>query len=80
MLMSDRAPIAEPADCFVTVNGEMHRFVAGVSALSVVRDLGFDGRPIAVELNGQVVPRAELDRRVLVHGDRLEVVTLVGGG
>ena len=51
---------------------------------STVRDLlallGLAGRPAAVEVNRAVVPRAEHAARALAEGDRVEVVTLVGGG
>jgi thiamine biosynthesis protein ThiS len=35
---------------------------------------------VAVELNRQLVPRAQFAQRMLAEGDELEVVTLVGGG
>ena len=64
----------------VTVNGE-HRVVpAGSTAGDLVVSLGFAGRPLAVEVNEVVVPRAMLADCRLNSGDRLELVTLVGGG
>jgi sulfur carrier protein len=36
--------------------------------------------PVAVEVNRDVVPRVRHDQHILVEGDRIEVVTLVGGG
>jgi sulfur carrier protein len=54
--------------------------VAGATLRDVVAELGWEGRPLAVEVNEQVVPRAELGNRPVGHGDRLEIVTLVGGG
>jgi sulfur carrier protein len=64
----------------VTVNGSDHQLASGASAHDLLAELGLAGRPVAVELNEQVVPRAELADRVLRHDDRLEIVTLVGGG
>jgi sulfur carrier protein len=69
-----------PAGCQLTINGEARQFATGTTALAVVQALGLEGRPVAVEVNERVVPRAELDRCMLSSGDRLEVVTLVGGG
>ncbi len=71
---------ATNAACLLTINGEARRFAAGMTAMAVVRALGLEGRPVAVEVNERVVPRAELERCMLSNGDRLEVVTLVGGG
>ena len=64
----------------ITVNGERRAVEAGVSALDVVADLGLAGRPVAVEVNERVVPRRDLAACMLSDGDRLEIVTLVGGG
>lgn len=64
----------------ITVNGERRAVTAGASALDVVIQLGLDGRPVAVEVNGRVVPRRELAGCMLRAGDSVEIVTLVGGG
>lgn len=64
----------------VHVNGEPRVARAAATALDVVTELGFAGRPVAVEVNERVVPRRDLAGCMLVDGDRLEIVTLVGGG
>jgi sulfur carrier protein len=64
----------------IVVNGEPRMLVAGATALGLLQDLGLEGRPVAVEVNELVVPRARLAGCVLQAGDRLEIVTLVGGG
>ena len=64
----------------IQVNGEPYPAVTGSSALDVVAALGLAGRPLAVEVNEEVVPRARLADCMLKAGDRLEIVTLVGGG
>ncbi|MFM8634563.1 MAG: sulfur carrier protein ThiS [Planctomycetia bacterium] len=74
---SEQAP---GSPCVLAVNGQRQDVPIGSTALDVVRGLGLEGRPMAVEVNGRVVPRADLGRCMLSSGDRLEVVTLVGGG
>lgn len=64
----------------VVVNGEPRVVAAGATALDLLRECGMEGRPVAVEVNEAVVPRARLASCVLHAGDRLEIVTLVGGG
>lgn len=64
----------------ITVNGDPYATAAGSSALDVVAALGLEGRPLAVEVNESVVPRQRLRDCMLNAGDRLEIVTLVGGG
>lgn len=68
------------AEVTVTVNGEARRAKAGSTLLRLVEALGFAGRPIAVEIDGEVVPRPRLGERVLGGGERIEIVTFVGGG
>ena len=69
-----------PAALQVSVNGEPRAFAAGASALDAVTALGFAGRPLAVEINERIVPRRDLAAWTLAEVDRIEIVTLVGGG
>ena len=64
----------------VVVNGRDTEVPAGATVRDLLERLGLAGRPVAVELNRVVVPRAEHVARVLAAADRVEVVTLVGGG
>ena len=64
----------------LTVNGEPKNVPDGLTLAQLVRDLGLERNPIAVELNRQVVPRDRHGETRLAPGDRLEIVTLVGGG
>jgi sulfur carrier protein len=64
----------------IVVNGEPRALTCGTTARALLESLGLDGRPVAVEINESVVPRARLGGHMLQEGDRLEIVTLVGGG
>lgn len=64
----------------LTVNGEEKNVPDGLTLAQLVRELGLERNPIAVELNRQVVPRDRHVETRLAQGDRLEIVTLVGGG
>ena len=77
--LSDSAAVSN-GTVAVQVNGSPHTAAHGSSLLEVVTALGLAGRPLAVELNEQVVPRARLGSSLLAAGDRIEIVTLVGGG
>ena len=72
--------MAEPAGIVVSVNGESLHLPTGASVLDLVQRLALEGRPIAVEHNRRVVPRAEHAATRLNHGDEVEIVTFVGGG
>jgi sulfur carrier protein len=64
----------------VTLNGEEKTFPEGTTLGRLIRELGLEKNPIAIELNREVVPRDRHDATLLREGDRLEIVTLVGGG
>ena len=64
----------------VTVNGQRREVPAGGSAHDLVVALGLAGRPLAVEVDGRVVPRARLADCMLEPESVIEIVTLVGGG
>ncbi|MEW6756916.1 MAG: sulfur carrier protein ThiS [Acidobacteriota bacterium] len=62
------------------VNGAPRETDAGTTLREFLEGLGLSPSRVAVERNGTVVPRADLDSVFLEEGDRLEVVQLVGGG
>jgi sulfur carrier protein len=64
----------------ITVNGERRTVVTGATVADLLTDLGLTHGRVAVERNREVVPRAEHPRCPLEAGDRLEIVTFVGGG
>jgi sulfur carrier protein len=64
----------------ITINGELKQVDDGATVAALLQKLGLDARHLAVERNLELVPRAEHARTALLPGDRLEVVTLVGGG
>ncbi len=64
----------------ITFNGEKRRIAAGTTVAALLAELQLNPRYLAVELNLDVVPRARHGAQLLQDGDRLEVVTLVGGG
>ncbi len=64
----------------VTVNGEGREVPEGITVRGLIELLGLTDGPVAVERNGDVVPRAEHTSTALCAGDVLEVVHFVGGG
>jgi sulfur carrier protein len=64
----------------IVINGETRTVLQGTTVAKLVDELGFGDRRVAVERNREVVPRAQHASTVLAAGDRLEVVTFVGGG
>ena len=52
----------------------------GQSISAYLADSGYDLRRVAVERNGEIVPKAQYSEPVLQEGDTVEVVSFVGGG
>ena len=63
----------------VKINGEQLD-KAGMSVADLLADLDTNGQRVAVELNEDIVPRAEYGSTFLKDGDSVEVVRFVGGG
>jgi sulfur carrier protein len=64
----------------LTVNGQDRELAEGATVADLLAQLGLDSRMLAVERNLELVPRAQHSDTQLTAGDRVEVVTLVGGG
>ncbi len=63
----------------VIVNGE-EKDLAGKTVAEAVSQGGYKPLRVAVELNEEIVPKAQYEVTVLKDGDRLEIVGFVGGG
>jgi len=68
------------ATVHVTVNGQPRELPAGTSVAALLAQLAPPGRPCAVEVNREIVPRSQHATRALAEGDAVEVVSFVGGG
>jgi thiamine biosynthesis protein ThiS len=64
----------------IVVNGESRSFHSLASAADLLGQLGLDPRTVVVEVNRQIVRRAQLGDTLLSHGDSVELVHFVGGG
>jgi len=64
----------------VLVNGVERELAPGTTVAGLLAELGLARAAVAVERNRVLVPRAEQAVTALAEGDRIELVTLVGGG
>jgi sulfur carrier protein len=64
----------------VSINGETHYFDIPVSVAALLEQMQLGGKRIALERNGEIVPRGQFTQQMLSDGDRLEIVVAVGGG
>ena len=64
----------------LTVNGAPHSFGQGLNLAQLLETLNLTGKRLAVERNGEIVPRSQFAETLLTDGDKLEIVVAVGGG
>jgi sulfur carrier protein len=81
----DQPTPAEPASpsgapLRLTVNGESRTFPPPLTCAGLVDALSLGGRRIALERNGEIVPRSRLADTLLSDSDTIEIVVAVGGG
>ena len=64
----------------ITLNGDQTAFASEISVTDLLAQLSLPVPRVAVELNEQIVKRDRFEQTTLREGDRVEIVTLVGGG
>ena len=64
----------------ITINGTPLTQAEGSTLLELLQKQNYRTERVAVELNGEIIPKAAFGQTVLKDGDQLEVVSFVGGG
>lgn len=64
----------------VKINGQEVTFGKEISVTEYLEENGYQIRRIAVELNGEILPKYQYSDTMLKDGDSMEIVTFVGGG
>lgn len=79
-MMTDSYTAHPPQLISILVNGVTRTLDRPVNCAELVMMLGLAGKRIAIERNGEIVPRSRFTEGLLQDGDRLEIVVAVGGG
>jgi sulfur carrier protein len=64
----------------VIVNGESRALTEPVSVSQLIQDMDLQGKRIAIEINGEIVPASQYTSVQLSNGDNIEIVGAIGGG
>jgi sulfur carrier protein len=64
----------------IRLNGETRSVPGGCSVTELLETAGLGARRVAVEVNGEIVPRSRHPQHQLRDGDRIEIVHALGGG
>ena len=64
----------------LTINGRVQSFAQPLNVNELLRELDLVNKRIAIERNGEIIPRSQFASLALENGDKLEIVVAVGGG
>lgn len=64
----------------ITLNGKAQQLEQVNTVSDLIAFLGYQGKRIAVEANGDIVPKSQHGTTALAEGDQIEIVVAVGGG
>lgn len=64
----------------IVVNGATRKLAGGLTLAQLVAELALEGQRVAIEVNEEIVPRSRYAQHPLQPGDRVEVVSAIGGG
>lgn len=64
----------------LVINGDTRSFPASLTIAGLIEALDLTGKRVAIERNGEIVPRSQHGETALANGDQLEIVVAVGGG
>lgn len=64
----------------IELNGVLHPVTDGLNVQDLIASLDLTGKPLAVAINRDVVPRQRWTERVLQAGDKVDIVKAIGGG
>lgn len=64
----------------LTINGDPRSFDRALTVSELLGALELTGKRVAIERNGEIVPRGRYTQERIAQGDRLEIVVAVGGG
>jgi len=64
----------------ISINGTVQQFDRSISVSALIEHMQIGNKRIAIERNGEIVPRGQFNQQMLADGDKLEIVVAVGGG
>ena len=64
----------------IVLNGDSMETADGATVEALLQQLGISRERVAVELNADIVPKADYEKQLLSDGDKIEIVHFVGGG
>ena len=63
----------------ISINGEKKE-ITNISVKDIIHKEGYNEQRIAVEINGNIIPKSQYGECIIQDGDTVEIVSFVGGG
>ena len=64
----------------ITINGIEKNYPSSLTLEALLIKLGHANKKVAVEVNKEIIPRSQLKNKLVVDGDKIEIINAVGGG
>jgi len=64
----------------IIINGIEKSYTSSLTLETLLIELGYANKKFAVEVNEEIIPRSELRNKLVVDGDKIEIINAVGGG
>ena len=64
----------------IFINGVKKSLESNLTVYKLVKDLGYENKRVAIELNNQIISRFDYKNKLIVEGDQIEIIKAVGGG
>jgi len=64
----------------IVINGIKKNYKTNLTLEALLIDLGHVNKKVAVEINKEIIPRSQLKNKLVVDGDKIEIINAVGGG
>jgi len=64
----------------VIINGIERNITSNLTLEALLIELGHANKKVALEVNEEIIPRSELRNKLVVNGDKIEIINAVGGG
>ncbi len=64
----------------IILNGKKNILKKNISIYNLIKDIDLDDSKIAIELNGEIIPKSNFKSHIVFEGDCIEIVHFIGGG
>ena len=64
----------------IFINGIKKNYAYSLTLETLLIELGHANKKVAIEVNEEIIPRSELRYKLVVDGDKIEIINAVGGG